>query len=119
MCVCLCVCVREHSVMSNSFQPHGLTPTRLLGTFPWNFPGKNTGVGCHLLLQGIFPTQGLNPSFLLLLHWQVASLTAESPQKPREKLVCKGYSQSSLEHSIFHLNKTNFPQKESMLWIEQ
>ena len=33
-------------------------PTRLL--CPWNFPSKNTGVGCHFLLQGIFPTQGLN-----------------------------------------------------------
>ena len=32
---------------------------------PWGFPGKNTGVGCHSLLQGIFPTQGLN---LGLLH---------------------------------------------------
>ena len=30
----------------------------LLG--PWDFPGKNTGVGCHFLLQGIFPTQELN-----------------------------------------------------------
>ena len=28
---------------------------------PWNFPGKGTEVGCHMLLQGIFPTQGLNP----------------------------------------------------------
>ena len=28
---------------------------------PWDYPGKNTGVGCHFLLQGIFPTQGLNP----------------------------------------------------------
>ena len=28
---------------------------------PWDFPGKNTGVGCHFLLQGIFPTQGSNP----------------------------------------------------------
>ena len=28
---------------------------------PWNFPGKSTGVGCHFLLQGFFPTQGLNP----------------------------------------------------------
>ena len=27
---------------------------------PWNFPGKNTGVCCHSLLQGIFPTQGSN-----------------------------------------------------------
>ena len=38
---------------------------------PWDFPGKNTGVGDHFLLQGIFPTQGSNPC---LLHWQVGSL---------------------------------------------
>ena len=37
----------------------------------WDFPGRNTGVGCHFLLQGIFPTQGLNPH---LLHWQHLSL---------------------------------------------
>ena len=36
----------------------------------WDSPGKNTGVGCHFLLQGIFPTQGSNPSLLCLLHWQ-------------------------------------------------
>ena len=51
-----------HSVMSDSLQPHGLQPTRLL--HPWDSPGKNTGVGCHFLLQGIFPTQGLNPGLL-------------------------------------------------------
>ena len=34
----------------------------------WNFPGKNTGVGCHFLLQGTFPTQGSNPSLLCLPH---------------------------------------------------
>ena len=50
-------------------QPHGLQPAMLL--CPWDFPGKNTGVGCHFLLQGIFPTQGLN---LRLLHWQADSL---------------------------------------------
>ena len=37
------------SVVSNSQQPHGLSATRLL--CPWDFPGKNTGVGCHFLLQ--------------------------------------------------------------------
>ena len=31
---------------------------------PWDSPGKNTGVGCHFLLQGIFPIQGSNPSLL-------------------------------------------------------
>ena len=40
-------------------------PSRLL--CPWNSPGKDTGVGCHSLLQGIFPTWGLNPG---LLHWR-------------------------------------------------
>ena len=44
--------------MSDSVQPYGLQPSRVL--CPWYFPGKNTGVGCHALLQGIFPTQGLN-----------------------------------------------------------
>ena len=45
--------------MSDSLRPHGLQPTRLLR--PWDFPGKSTRVGCHFLLQGIFPTQGSNP----------------------------------------------------------
>ena len=40
----------------------------------WNFPGKNAGVGCHFLLQGIFPTQGSNLHLLCLLHWQAESL---------------------------------------------
>ena len=53
------------SVVSDSLQPHGLEPTRLL--HPWNFPGKSNGVGCHFLLQGIFPTQGSNPG---LLHYR-------------------------------------------------
>ena len=45
-------------------RPHGLQPTKLL--CPWNFP-DNTGVGCHFLFWGRFPTQGSNPC---LLHWQ-------------------------------------------------
>ena len=48
--------------MPDSLWPHGLQPTRLLCS--WDFPGKGTGVGCHFLLQGIFPTQGLNPGLL-------------------------------------------------------
>ena len=49
------------SVVSDSLRPHGLEPTRFY--HPWDFPGKNTGVGCHFLLQEIFPTQGLNLGF--------------------------------------------------------
>ena len=48
------------SVVSSSLPPHGLQPARFL--CPWDSLGKNIGVGCHALLQGIFPTQGLNPS---------------------------------------------------------
>ena len=55
-----------------SLRPHGLQPSRLL--CPWDFPGRNTGVGYHSLLQGIFPTQGLNLGFPRLLHWQAGSL---------------------------------------------
>ena len=53
----------------DSLQPHGLWPTRLL--CPWDSPGRNTGMGCHCLLQGSFRTQGLNSC---LLHWQTDSL---------------------------------------------
>ena len=63
----------SHSVLSDSLQPCGLEPTRLL--CPRRSPGKNTGVGCHFLLQGIFPTQGLS---LHLLCWQAASLPLSS-----------------------------------------
>ena len=54
------------SVISVSLQPFGPSPTRLLCS--WNFSGKNIGMGCHFLLQGIFPIQGLNPYYLCLLH---------------------------------------------------
>ena len=64
---CVRPCVLSHKVVSShSLQPHGLKPTRLL--CPWNSPGKNTGVGSHFLLQGIFPTQGLKPHLFCLLH---------------------------------------------------
>ena len=52
----------SHSVMPNSLWPHGLHPTGLL--CPWDFPGKDTRVDCHFLLQGIFPPQGLNLGLL-------------------------------------------------------
>ena len=52
----------SRSVVSDTLGPHGPHPARLL--CPWNSPGKNTRVGCHSLLQGIFLTQGLNPGLL-------------------------------------------------------
>jgi len=48
----------------------------------WGFSGKNTGLGCHALLQWFFQTQGSNPYLLHLLHWQLVSLQLEPPGKP-------------------------------------
>ena len=48
-------------------------------------PGKHTTVDCHALHQGIFPTQGSNPSLLSLLHWQTGSL----PPAPSGKHWCQ------------------------------
>ena len=48
---------------------------------PWDSPGKNSELGCHALLQGIFPTQGSNLHLLCLLHWQVCSLLLAPPGK--------------------------------------
>ena len=53
--------------MSDSLLPHGLYS-------PWNSPGQNTGVGSLSLLQGIFPTQGLNPG-LFLCRWMLYQLS--------------------------------------------
>ena len=52
--------------MTDSLRPRGLWPTRL--PCPWNFPAQNTGVGCHFLLQGIFPTRGSNPCLPYCRH---------------------------------------------------
>ena len=56
-------CVRAKSLQSClTLRPYGPWCTRLL--YPWDSSGKNTGVGCHALLQGIFPTQESNPCLL-------------------------------------------------------
>ena len=73
--------------MAISVRRYGLQPTRLL--CPGESPGKNTGVGCHALLQGIFPVQGLNPHCLCLL--QVGPLPLTPP----------GKSMSPLSHFLF------------------
>ena len=78
------------SVVSESLQPCGLQPTRLL--CPWNFPGKDTGAGCHDLLQGIFLIRGSNPRSLCHLQWQAGSLPLGPCAKPRE-MVTKCYKE--------------------------
>ena len=66
--------------MSDSLPPCVLWPARLL--CPWDSSGKNTGVGCHALLQRIFLTQGSSPHILYLLHWHVGCFPLVPPGKP-------------------------------------
>ena len=61
-------CRLSRSVVSYSFWLYGLQPARLL--CPRDSPGQNTGVGCHALLQGIFPTPGSNSRLSCLVHRQ-------------------------------------------------
>ena len=73
-----CVHVRQiASVISDALRPYG----PLL--CPWDSPGKNTGVGCRALLQGIVVTQGWNLSLLCLLHGQAGDLLLATPGKPK------------------------------------
>ena len=72
----------SRSVLSDSFQPHGLYIYS-----PWNSPGQNTGVGTLSLLHGIFPTQGSKPG---LLHsgwilYQLSHKGSPSVVKPLSK----------------------------------
>ena len=72
------VCV--YLVMSDSLWPHGLQPARLL--CPWDFPGKNTGVGGHALLQEISLTQDRTP-ISCVFYIAGEFFTTESLGKPK------------------------------------
>ena len=78
-----CICAVA-SVGSDSANLWTVAPCLLC---PWDSPGKNTGVGCHALLQGILLTQGLNLHLLCLLDWQEGSLPLAPPGKPSNYLI--------------------------------
>ena len=85
ICVCMCVCIYIYIyIHAKSLQscwalcdPMDCSPPG--SSVHGDSPGKNTGVGCHALLQGIFPTQGLNLHLSCLLHWQAGSLPLVPP----------------------------------------
>ena len=76
-CFCCCLVTSVDSVLC-----YGLKSTRLL--CPWDFLGKNTGRGCHFILQGIFLTQGSN---LHALHQQADSLPPRHLGRPQKILI--------------------------------
>ena len=95
------LCVRvvrvcfSHSVVSDSLWPHGLQPARLLCL--WHSPGKNTGVGCYSLLQGIYLIQGV-----LLCRQILCHLSHQGIPKKGNVKQCSNYSTTAL---ISHASK--------------
>ena len=89
------VCI-SCSVLTDSWRPHGLQPARPL--CPWDSPGKNTAVSCHLLFQ-IFPTQGSHWRLLhcrqVLYHWAIREAPrSHMPQGKKKQKTQNFYSRS-------------------------
>ena len=109
-----CSCLTANLCLT-LLRPNELQPASLLG--PWDFPGKDTGVGCHFLLQEIFPTQG--PS-LCLMHWAGGFFTTELPGKPRikihmSKIMTRGKSKLYIKHLCEALRMTSTISCKSLL----
>ena len=82
---------------------------------------ESTGVGCHFLLQGIFPIQGLNLCLLCLLHWQTGSLPLAPPGKPNNLIMASKWSTEKKSCTSFILNQKwemIKPSEEAMLKTE-
>ena len=98
-----CVCVLSHVQLF--CDPHGLFPIKLL--CPWNFSGKNTGVGCCFPPQGIFPTQGSN-------QWSLVSPALDSlPPVPPGK----PYTYTLLSPKVCSLLIHPSPLLVCILWV--
>ena len=79
----------------------------LLLPSPWDFSGKNTGVGCHFLLQGSFPTQRSNPC---LLHWQADSLLLSHQRSPGQGIgVANQFPCPELNNQALSKDQTKYP----------
>ena len=105
---CFCAVLRC-AVVSDSLRPHGLYS-------PWNSPGKNTAVGSHALLQGIFPTQG---SDLGLLHCRRILYRPSHQGSPI--LVCVCFccvTQQTLDKHVYRnfLTQSNYLLRVSFSW---
>ena len=110
VCVCVCVCVYTYICMCKPHRVFSITQSCLivncpmdysLPGCPWNFPGKNTGVGCHFL------------HLLCLLRWQVDSLLLKPPGKPINHIIS-----SQLLKNFVKRNQGNKVGNLDNTWLE-
>ena len=87
--------------MKHKVKVKSLSRVRLFATpwtkSPWDFLGKNTGVGCHFFLQGIFPTQGSNPG---LPHCRQTLYRLSYQGSPKHKLESKLLGKKSITSGV-------------------
>ena len=101
--------------MSDSVWPHRQQPTRLL--HPWDFPGKNTGVGCHCLLR----EKSQFPLFLIDWNWEIAlnpswakwKVIAMTDKTNRRSAPGSGGDQGRWKEALF------FPERIGVLWAQK
>ena len=105
----LCCAMLSCSVMSDSFCPCGLYPTRLL--CPWDFPGKNPGVGCHFILQGsscicllFFPSSKIRK----IIHFPSVQFSSVAQSCPT---LCESMNRSTpglpVHHQLLEFTQTH------------
>ena len=100
------------AVVSNSSQPHGLQPTRLL--HPWDFPGKSTEVGCHCLLQWMWELD--YKESWALKHWCFWSVVLEKTlESPLDWKGIKPASPKGNQSWIF-IGRTDAEAETPILW---
>ena len=114
-----------HQVRSNPSDPMDCSPP---GLFPWDFPDKNTGMGCQFLLQGVFQIQGSNPGLLhcrqILYclshresHYLMAIIVIGFPRHlSRKEFACQAGSTGSIPGSGRPLEKETAAHFSVLAW---
>ena len=101
--VCKCTCVHVLSRFSHVWFGNPMDCSLPGSSVHGDSPGKNTGAGCHALLQGISPIHGLSSCLLSLLHWQAGFL----PTWEAQLFLCYIRDKSLISHSSYYLSSNN------------
>ena len=120
MCVyvCVCVCLFTHMLSHVWLICYPTDHSPPGPSVHGDSPGKNTRVGCHSLLQGLFPTQRSNPG---LLHWQVDSLPLHHWSSPTVGIVLVylgAYYILAVRSECRHNNNKKAPNNPTEKWVE-
>ena len=107
----------SRSVVSDTYRPHGLQPTRLL--HPWDFPGKSTGLGCHCCSPSLSLCQDHTISITVALVYILKSGTGRPPTLFFSLEVVLAIHSLSIFHTSFRILKNLVLQKDAIDLIDR